>query len=78
MVEIMKSLHIDWRDRRLLQDLYMRQGRQGMDSDPGVIGREVRQGFPISALLFSIYAEAMMIEALEDMKEGVLLQASWL
>ena len=77
MVEIMKSLHIDWRDRRLLQDLYMRQGRQGMDSDPGVIGSGVRQGFPISALLFSIYAEAMMIEGLEDMKE-VLLQGSWL
>ncbi len=78
MFEIMKSLHIDWRDRRLLQDLYMRQGGQWMDSDPGVIGRGVRQGFPISALLFSIYAEAMMIEALEDMKEGVLLQGSWL
>ena len=77
MFEIMKSLHIDWRDRRLLQDLYMRQGGQWMDSDPGVIGRGVRQGFPISALLFSIYAEAMMIEALEDMKE-VLLQGSWL
>ena len=78
MFEIMKSLHIDWRDRRLLQDLYMRQGGQWMDSDPGVIGRGVRQEFPISALLFSIYAEAMMIEALEDMKEGVLLQGSWL
>ena len=49
-----------------------------MDSDPRVIGRGVRQGFPISALLFSIYAEAMMIEALENMKEGVLLQGSWL
>ena len=77
MFEIMKSLQIDWRDGRLLQDLYMRQGRQGMDSDPGVIGCGVRQRFPISALLFSIYAEAMMIEALEDMKE-VLLQGSWL
>ena len=42
----------------------------GGDSDPGVIGRGVRQGCPISPLLFSIYAEVMMIEALEDM-EGV-------
>ncbi len=25
MFETLKSLHIDWRDRRLLQDLYMRQ-----------------------------------------------------
>ena len=44
-----------------------------MDSDTGVIGREVRQRFPISPLLFSIYADVMMIEALDDMKEGVLL-----
>ena len=50
MFEIMKSLHIDWRDRRLLQDLYMRQGGEWMDSDPGVIGCGVKQGFPISAV----------------------------
>ena len=39
MFEIMKKLHIDWRDRRLLQDLYMRQEAVvravGRDSDPG-------------------------------------------
>src|SRR5437867_7062777 len=75
MFEIMKKLHIDWRDRRWLQDLYMRQEAVvqtvGGDSDPGVIGRGVRQGCPISPLLFSIYAEVMMIEALEDMEEEV-------
>src|SRR3989441_5886836 len=77
MFEIMKSLHNDWRDRRLLQDLYMRQEAVvrtvGGDSDPGVIGRGVMQGCPISPLLFSIYAEVMMIEALEDTEEGVLV-----
>src|SRR3989442_6384974 len=77
MFEILKSLHIDWRDRRLLQDLYMRQEAvvrtEGGDSDPGVIGHGVRQECPLSPLLFSIYAEVMMIEALEDMKEGVLV-----
>src|SRR3989442_3809514 len=50
MFEIMKSLHIDWRDGRLLQDLYMRQEMQvrtvGGDSDPGVIGCGVRQECP--------------------------------
>src|SRR6267154_2436890 len=77
MFEIMNSLHIDWRDRRLLQDLYTRQEAvvrvRGEDSDPGLIGRGVRQGCPISPLLFSIYTEVMMIEVLEDMKEGVLV-----
>src|SRR2546425_7656561 len=77
MFEILKSLHIDWRDRRLLQDLYMRQEAVvrtvGGDSDPGVIGQGVRQGCPLSPLLFSIYAEVMMIEALQDMEEGVLV-----
>src|SRR6267154_6418924 len=75
--EILKSLHIDWKDRRLLQDLYMRQEAVvrvvGGDSDLGVIGRGMRQGYPISSLLFSIYAEIMMIEVLEDMEEGVLV-----
>ena len=58
-----------------MQDPYMRQEAVvwtvDEDSDPGVIGRGVRQGCPISPLLFSIYAEVMMIEALEDMEEGV-------
>jgi hypothetical protein len=27
MFEILKSRYIDWRDQRLLQDPYMRQGR---------------------------------------------------
>ena len=47
--------------------------RVGGDSHPGELGRGFRQGFPISPLLFSIYADVMMIEALEEMKEGVLL-----
>ena len=43
----------------------------GRDSEPGVIGRGVRQGCPLSPLLFSIYAETMMLEAMEDIEEGV-------
>ena len=82
MFEIMKSLHIDWKDTRLLQDLYRRQEavmlRVGENSHPGELERGFRQGFPISPLLFSIYADVMTIEALEDMKEGVLLQGNWL
>ena len=77
MFEILKDLHVDWKDRRLLKDLYMNQEAvirvAGGESKPGIIGRGVRQGCPISPLLFSIYAEVMMIEALENMDEGIIV-----
>ena len=77
MFEILKSLHVDWKDRRLLQDLYMRKEvviRIANEIlDPGTIGRGVRQGCPISPLLFSIYAEVMMIEAMENCEEGIVV-----
>ena len=75
MFEILKNLHVDWKDKSLLQDLYMRQEVviriANEESDPGSIRGGVRQGCPISPLLFSIYAEVMMIEAMENCKEGI-------
>ena len=61
MMEALKSLGIDWNDRRLIKELYLRQEAvvriEGIDSDQGTIGRWVKQGCPISPLLFSIYTE---------------------
>ena len=75
MMKILKSLNIDWRDRRLIMELYMGQEAQirvaGGESESGIIGRGVRQGCPLSPLLFSIYVEMMMIEAMEGVEEGV-------
>ena len=75
MMEVLKQLQVDWRDRRLIKNLYMRQQAvvrvADGESEPGVIGRGVRQGCPLSPLLFSIYAEAMMVEAMEGIEEGV-------
>ena len=46
MFELLKNLHVDWKDRRLLQDLYMRQEVviriANEESDPGTIERGVR------------------------------------
>src|SRR5688572_14449822 len=38
------------------------------ESDTGTIRRGVRQGRPLSPLLFSIYEEVMMIEAMKNVK----------
>jgi len=77
MFEILKNLRIDWKDRRLLQDLLMRQEAvirvADEESKPGIIGRGVRQECPLSPLLFSVYAEIMMIEAMENIDEGIVV-----
>ncbi len=41
------------------------------ESDPSVVGRGVRQGCLINPVLFSVYVEMMMKEAMEDVDEGV-------
>ena len=41
------------------------------DSERGEIGSEVKRRCLLSPLLFSIYAEMMMKEAMEGVKEGV-------
>ena len=43
---------------------------EDVDSEPGEMGHSVKQGFLLSPLLFSIYAEMMMVEAMEYVKEG--------
>ena len=48
------------------------------DSEPREIGRRVMQGSFLSPLLFSIYAKMMMIQAMEDVEEGVRVEAELL
>src|SRR6476661_6172708 len=74
MMKVLESIGVDWMDRRMISKLYMNQETvvkiAGGESDSGIIGRGVRKGCPLSPLLFSIYAEMMMKEALENVEEG--------
>src|SRR5277367_1279237 len=75
MMKVLQNLGVDWRDRKMISELYLNQEaviRVGdEESEPAIIGRGVRQGCPLSPLLFSIYAEVMMAEALDTIEEGV-------
>ena len=72
MMKVIQSIGVDWRDQRTISELYMNQEAvvriAGGESDSGIIGRGVKQGCPLSPLLFSIYAEMMMKEALENVE----------
>ena len=68
-------LGVDERDKRLISNLYLNQEVmiriEGEDSEPGKIGRGVRQGCPLSPLLFNIYIEELVKEAMEKINDGV-------
>src|SRR6476469_2235511 len=75
MMKVLQSIGVDWRNQRMISELYMNQEAvvriADGESDSGIIGRGVRHGCPLSPLLFLIYAEMMMKEALENVEEGI-------
>ena len=75
MLNILKEIGIDWKDRRLILNLYHNQNVavriDGDVTESCQIGRGVRQGCCLSPLLFSLYVEMMNTEAMENINEGV-------
>jgi len=65
MLKILEGLTIDWRDRRMIMELYMRQEAVVRTADgeaePGTVGRGMGQGCPLSPLLLSIYSQTRLI-----------------
>ena len=74
-MRVLRKLGVDYRDRRLIENLYMGQTFtvriEEEDSDPGVIGRGTRQRCPLSSLLFNIYIQEVLNETLDNVADGV-------
>jgi len=68
-------VEIYWRDRNLIAKLYLGQRAvvriDGELSGCCIIRQGVRQGCPLSPLLFNIYIQYAINNALEDVEEGV-------
>src|SRR6218665_2020554 len=71
LMNISRRMGGDWRDRRLIGNLYVGQKVrveiEGEFSAPGSIGRGVRR---LASLLFNLYIEEIIREALKDADEG--------
>jgi len=75
LLSILQSIRVDWRDRRLIWNLYNGQSvrvrtQEGL-SDPCSVGRGVRHGCSLSPLLYLIYDEAMAKETFHNAEHGI-------
>ena len=69
----LKRLGIDFKDRNLIANFYLKQTAAVRISDElsekALLGRGIRQGYPLSPLLFNTYIEELVRQAMEKTQE---------
>ena len=77
LISILRESRIDDRDTYIISKLYLQQRAivrvENETSEEFNIRRGVRQGSILSPLLFNVYSEHLFKEALENIKDGVLI-----
>jgi hypothetical protein len=72
-MQILKKTGINWRERRLISKLYLGWNvKVKLDQERAKIvktGKEVRQGFCLSPIVFNLYSEYFTKKALEEFEE---------
>jgi len=69
LTSVLLNIGVDWRDRRVIWNLYKCQITEGLSSTC-LIGRGVRQGRSLSPLLYLTHDEAMVKEATYNIQLG--------
>ena len=74
-MEILKNIVVDWRDKKLIAELYTGQTAvvrtDNGATPPIVFGRGKRQKCPLPSILFNICDEAKIRETFDDIKGSV-------